>query len=269
MSSRQMTPGQSAEQLNADAVCAQCGTVYPEETLICKVCGNNLRDQRSVRMAADQAMVGDAPRVRPGRWLLQGLAFFGTIVILLTAFNIDAITRWMIDPAASDEDFVRVMFTEGESAIYEDLLAELRADMPTQEALAAASTTPSVVVDLEGIYGASMGPGGGYAVAIVRKAEEQPAPEEGAAEGLAPREQFHFVALLQPEGEVRGKLESRGGNIIARERSAGAQYGDSFLSVWGAGLIGTEGGIRCFGTVAGVEEGIAFNAFQLKSFAQQ
>ena len=40
------------EHLDADAVCEACDTVNPEGTLLCKTCGNNLRDQRARRMKA-------------------------------------------------------------------------------------------------------------------------------------------------------------------------------------------------------------------------
>jgi hypothetical protein len=285
MSSTQMPPRQPNHQLDADAVCVQCGTVHAEETLICKTCGNNLRDQRSVRLAAEQTMGGEQPGASKGRWVLQGLALFGIVVILLTAFNIDAISRWMVNPAMVDDDFVRSMWVGGESAVYEGLLEELRAAMPTQEAIAAAAANPRPITQMDGIYGATLE--GQYAVAIIRKADavapaaaavtpdgtasptDAPAgaaepAEAGAepAEQLA-REVYHFVALMQPEGEVRGKLEARGANVIARERSAGMLYGDNFLSAWGAGLINTEGEIKCFATGAGSEEGLEFVAFQI------
>ena len=47
------------EGIEADAVCAQCGSANPEGTLICKTCGNNLRDQRLMRIAADQILDAD------------------------------------------------------------------------------------------------------------------------------------------------------------------------------------------------------------------
>ena len=35
---------EAVEHLDADAVCEPCGNVNPEGTLLCKTCGNNLRD---------------------------------------------------------------------------------------------------------------------------------------------------------------------------------------------------------------------------------
>jgi len=52
-------PPEYREGIEADAVCAQCGSANPEGTLICKTCGNNLRDQRMLRITADQLLDAD------------------------------------------------------------------------------------------------------------------------------------------------------------------------------------------------------------------
>ncbi|MCX5757207.1 MAG: hypothetical protein NTU83_01615, partial [Candidatus Hydrogenedentes bacterium] len=46
-------PQVDIERIDADAVCEKCGTVNPEETLLCKTCGNNLRDQRLHRVQSE------------------------------------------------------------------------------------------------------------------------------------------------------------------------------------------------------------------------
>ena len=51
MAERNVPRQHSAERVDADAVCARCGAVNPEDSLLCKVCGNFLRDLRGRRLA--------------------------------------------------------------------------------------------------------------------------------------------------------------------------------------------------------------------------
>lgn len=82
------------DQLDADAVCQQCGTVNPDGTLLCKVCGNNLRDQRALRIAAEAIPVlgGGVSGVR----IFTGiLATLGIIAILVAAYSVQNIESWL------------------------------------------------------------------------------------------------------------------------------------------------------------------------------
>lgn len=86
--------GPQFDNLDADAVCQQCGTVNPEDTLLCKVCGNNLRDQRALRIAGENIPVigGGVSGVR----IFTGiLATLGIIAILLAAYSVQNIESWL------------------------------------------------------------------------------------------------------------------------------------------------------------------------------
>ena len=61
------------ERLDADAVCGSCGTVNPEDTLLCKSCGNNLRDQRQTRIAVD----GPGMEPMDMRWTISAVVSAG------------------------------------------------------------------------------------------------------------------------------------------------------------------------------------------------
>ena len=114
------------EQLDADAVCEQCGSVNPEETFICKVCGNNLRDQRARRIAGEQGVppgVAETPinRVRLFTGLLTAL---GIITILAAVIFIQDIETWLASAQATEDFSDMASLWQGQSSqIFDELLA--------------------------------------------------------------------------------------------------------------------------------------------------
>src|SRR5690606_8944065 len=71
-------------------------TVNAEGTLLCKVCGNNLRDQRMIRLTADQAM--DLEHTGRGRrtWVSGILFVLAVVLIISTLLNQEIIVNWMV-----------------------------------------------------------------------------------------------------------------------------------------------------------------------------
>ena len=72
--------------IDADTVCEKCATVNPEETLLCKSCGNNLRDQRIERMARGGAIelgdVGESKfRILTGVLITIGFVLIGCVLL--------------------------------------------------------------------------------------------------------------------------------------------------------------------------------------------
>jgi len=117
------------EQVDADAVCENCGTVNPEDSLICKVCGNNLRDQRQRRIGAVTAQ----PSWGPGgfRIFTGVLTVLGILILLLAAYSVPNIESWLVDIQTIDEavDLGQLWDLPG-SEIYDALLLELE-ESPT------------------------------------------------------------------------------------------------------------------------------------------
>lgn len=118
------------EHLDADAVCEQCGTVNPEDTLLCKACGNNLRDQRARRISgADALLVGSGvSRVRVFTGVITTV---GIMVILLAAYSVQNIESWLTD----------IQMTSGASAELwsgadGDLLDRLQEDLTSRPSTA-------------------------------------------------------------------------------------------------------------------------------------
>ena len=90
------------EAIDADAVCGQCGRVNPEGTLICKGCGNNLRDQRLLRMAADQLLTGEEESAKRRSMLKGGLTVLGILVVIWCAMNAGRIMGFVVPGSVTD-----------------------------------------------------------------------------------------------------------------------------------------------------------------------
>ncbi len=129
----QETPVGSAgfDQFDADAVCEQCGSVNEEGTLLCKVCGQNLRDQRARRLSAAQGPEMFEERVSRIRLLTGLLSILGLLLILFTVLNISNIeTRlatWLSADAGSKEGG---LWSGPNSQIYDELQGALE-EYPT------------------------------------------------------------------------------------------------------------------------------------------
>lgn len=116
------------ENVDADAVCEQCGTVNPDETLLCKSCGNNLRDQRTNRIAQDTGTntPAGATRIRIFTGVLTTL---GILTVLLAAYSMPNIESWLVQIQRGDFGEQTAQFWNGsESTIYDALLADLQAN---------------------------------------------------------------------------------------------------------------------------------------------
>jgi len=95
--------------LDADAVCAQCGMVNPEGTLLCKNCGNNLRDQRQLRLQADEALQGrELATEQRNTFLRNALAVLGALILLYVGLNAGNLMNLLTSPQTADENVVTV-----------------------------------------------------------------------------------------------------------------------------------------------------------------
>ncbi len=113
------------EHLDADAVCEQCGTVNPEDTLLCKTCGNNLRDQRSRRITGEtMPIVGSGVnRIRVFTGLVTTL---GIVVVLLAAINVQNIEGWLTEVQTRGEMVSQSVLWSGADG---DLLDRMQEDL--------------------------------------------------------------------------------------------------------------------------------------------
>ena len=87
-----VNPLQNFEQIDADAVCQQCDRINDEGTLICKACGNNLRDQRNLRIAqgaGPELMKEGGSKFRLFTGLLVTLGILLAVYMVLNIGNIE------------------------------------------------------------------------------------------------------------------------------------------------------------------------------------
>jgi len=124
---------QRFQNVDADAVCEQCGTVNDDGTLLCRVCGQNLRDQRARRLAGAQAPVIGETKVSRVRIFTGVLSVFGILLVVVAAISIRRIEAGLTEAlseepigAANAED----LWNGPSSAIYDELLAGLN-DYPS------------------------------------------------------------------------------------------------------------------------------------------
>lgn len=221
------------ESLGADAVCAQCGTVNAEGVFICRVCGNNLRDQRAIRLQAEQQLLEHVGEESAGGGVgLRGaLGMVGILLILITMFNVDAISAWLVDIQNPRVDPLRPLWSGVEAPAYDALIGPLRADPPGLDALAAARS----------VYTSGPLASGRYAVY-----------HDGLAVGAAALEVdgdvVRFGALLDAGAEVRGQGRMLpGARMQVPWDSAAVQVGRALYSAAGAAVQQEDGVIECYG----------------------
>jgi hypothetical protein len=137
-------PGKSApsaapqrfQSVDADAVCEQCGTVNDEGTLLCRVCGQNLRDQRARRLAGAQAPAAAETKVNRVRIFTGLLSIIGILLVVILVISLPRIEAGLTE-ALSEEPIGGVsgenLWSGPSTAIYEELLSGLR-DYPSSRA---------------------------------------------------------------------------------------------------------------------------------------
>ena len=180
------------DAMDADAVCEQCGNVNPEGTVICKTCGNNLRDQRARRISATGAMPqASEPRISRIRLLTGLLPVFGILLVLLVVLNMPTIESWLVSAQAADTvDASEDLWSGATGAIFDELLVQLNQVPSTRAALEDAVNNPIDDTSFNGRY----------AVVSLQTTRV-------IGEGIASRrgDKVYFVAKLSSQpAEIRG-----------------------------------------------------------------
>ena len=221
----------SVDKLDADAVCAQCSTVNAEGTLLCKVCGNNLRDQRTRRLQADQAMDMEHTGQRRRAWL-SGLLFILAIgLIISTLLNQELIVDWLINVQAPAEPALAELWAGDYEAYFQPMIEELDMAAVDGESAAAALEAGPVSTELEGLY-ALYDEDFFVGTAYVR------------LEG----EDAYFVAHFTEGNEVRGIARSESEHFIAVPGfSAILSERGELSSITGVASLQSDGVLECKG----------------------
>ena len=221
----------SVEKLDADAVCAQCSTVNAEGTLLCKVCGNNLRDQRTRRLQADQAMDMEHTGQRRRAWL-SGLFFVLAIgLIISTLLNQELIVDWLINVQAPTEPSLAELWTGDYDAYFQPMVEELEMAGVDGESAAAALAEAPTSTELEGLYALYDGE-----------------TFIGTANVRLEGEDAYFVAQVNDGNEVRGVARTESDHYIALpDFSAFSGRRGRYTSITGVALPQGDGVLECKG----------------------
>jgi hypothetical protein len=244
------------DALYADAVCAQCGTVNPEGTLICKTCGNNLRDQRTLRLAAEQVLADQESPINRRQVFLGLLTLFGILLVLWVALNVETITGWLIS-AQSDTPDPKALWKGPDVDIYSSLLTQLDAsnlsDAEQQDALVNFDKGE----DPDGLF-------------VLARDSQLGQKVVGMAVVQRKNDALYFVAHVGDNVEVRGRALPQGNNgWIVGWDSSGIMTNRQYFTFTGVAAHKPEGTYDCFGQSDRSEDEFEFFAYKVPARSPQ
>lgn len=235
--------GEGFEQIDADAVCEQCSSVNDEGTLLCKSCGNNLRDQRNRRIA----QTGGPDLISDGKskfQLLTGLlVVFGILAVFYAVWNIDRIEAYMTESlstrtAPGSEDF----WTGSQASVYDAMLQDLQDNPTPQNVRKVTLDNPQVERSYSGRY------------LLIRPGELTTNRIIGEANLKRLGDKIHFVFLSQRDDtEARGYAQFESSensdtmNVIVRQTAEVRINGVSYIAT-GVSIPINVGGHTCYVT---------------------
>ena len=217
------------DNLDADAVCVQCSTVNPEGTLICKTCGNNLRDQRSTRMVANQMMDGDGTAQTKRQWLPVARTILLILIVLYVALNLDSIESFLVRSQLATVDHIQALWTGDESSIYTELALALEVTPSIQE-LSDAMNNPIATETIDGRY-------------VIVSRERRIGLANISQRGTS----IYFVAQLSSGQELRGKALAGQQYISVNWESAGYISADVYTAIAGMAQRKADGTLEVHG----------------------
>lgn len=251
---RQGAPPQ-AGTVEVDAVCERCGTVNPEETLLCKSCGNNLRDQRARRLSSVRNYDDLAPSQPKTRWLTHLLTVFGLLIILWTALNVGRVENWLVsaqNPVAfTGEEF----YTGPAASTFDRMAAELERNPISQGHVNQAMSQPANPEGYEGRF------------AIMRRGLTGP-EYLGQALVLKDGDDLLFVARLEEGMEIRG-LAQLDANGVAQAGEIGIRFGKEHTPAQGFAQRTAQLGYLLYGVTAYSGGGYEAVAYAIPGTAPQ
>ena len=220
------------DSIDADAVCAQCGTINREGVFICKTCGNNLRDQRALRLSAEKELEGVGAGIDHRRFLRGALTVLGLLVVAWVGLNVDGITEWLIS--------IQTPVTASAGGYWDDaalneLSGSIDLDAYSDSELNAAIENPDPQNSLDGFY---------VLAADDRRNEFTPA---GVAHVRQENDQLLFAARLYSGADVRGYADIRANQIVAELASTGVQFGRKTFAFFGVAVSQGDGSYSCMG----------------------
>lgn len=203
------------EQFDADAVCEQCGSVNDEGTLLCKVCGQNLRDQRTQRLANAQGVDVFEDKISRVRLLTGLLSVLGLLVVVLAALNISNIEAGLVSFLTADGRLEGDDLWSGtNNEIFDGLLRELEEYPSSETKMADALENPLDDRSYNGRY------------VLVRPGRLDVNRIIGEANLSRRADRFYFVVLLK-----RGSMDIRGYAEVEQEGEESRAISESTTAI--------------------------------------
>jgi len=224
-----------SERMDADAVCERCDTVNPEDTLLCKTCGNNLRDQRARRLALEQAM--EAVNAGPSRaaWARGLLLVFGILVLIWIAINAGRIEDFMVAAQTTKLGDATLFWSGAKGREFDKLAEELKSNPITSEEREVAQKQPASTEIYEGRY------------VLVQQGHLRQTP---VGEAIVRKEggAFRIVAVFdRSAAQLRGEAKLEGPARIAARDTAGVYQNGEYYGASGFAQPAETGGFECLG----------------------
>jgi len=240
----------SGSKIDADAVCVQCGTVNPEGTLICRKCGNNLRDQRRLRLQAEEQlrMGKELPGTR--KIVLGIIAFIGAILIVIAGLNADSIMMWLV--SSGDFSFSTETPWSGNLGKQLSILErDLKAQIIASDQIYAAIHSPINSDNPEGVF-----------IIAVRNLEGNFVPV-GKALVKPDEDRYLFVALLDNGAQVRGAAQKQNERLVVYWENASCEWNGQRGAASGIVSKREDGRYDGYGGTDLTNENFEFYAFKL------
>jgi hypothetical protein len=237
----QYNSGAPGGVFDADAVCAVCGTVNTDGTLLCRGCGNNLRDQKLRRLQAE--VPGDIEGGLNTRMIVRGIGgVLGLLLVLFVALNVERIADTLAGGGSGPDPAAR-FFSGNEGATYDLLLEQARLVPATPDTVERALATLTTEGTLDGAY-------------VIVSTDYYEVPEVlGTAIVATEGDLIRFVALMSNGYEMRGLGYSQGAKAFRAdwENMAVKTTEGVAVSASGVAVRQTDGGLDCFGQ-SGLDE---------------
>lgn len=240
-----------SHRIDADAVCVQCGTVNPEGTLICKNCGNNLRDQKRLRMQAEEQLKLGEELPSPRRIVLGVITLVGAIIVVIAGFNADRIMFWLV--GASEFVYTSEGMWSGSlgrqlNSITQDLKNQLLASNQIYSAI----RNPINSDNVEGIY-----------IVAIRDSEDNFVPMGRAIVKSYNEGEYLFSAILDNGAQIRGVARKQEHRLIASWDRASCEWGGVRGAVSGIVTKREDGRYEGYGGYEKLSGNFEFYAFKL------
>ncbi len=228
------------EGLEADAVCGQCGNVNREGTLICKTCGNNLRDQRMLRLAADQMLEAEGEPMERSPFLARAVTILGLLIVLWLGINAGRIASLLTTAEsyvpestiyASPSAFWNDADSERFDKMHRDLMRQLPTESDAESARMSSAPTANITSGRYALY-ERLGTGARFVGAAIVEIDGN---------------ECYYVAVVHPSIEVRGKANLLNEAFITNWDEAGVSFEDEFYAITGVALLQPDGSVSING----------------------